>query len=279
MTNRPVVSDARRRDLADLAEIVAASCSPHGRVEPALALHAEGVRVRYGDFGNAFDGLLERRASGFWAYVNVPRNGGRPDAPRARFTLAHEAGHYFIDEHRRALEAGQPPHKSFTDFVAYVHVEQEADLFAAHLLMPRDRFAKKHRRAPAGLAGVLALADSFGTSRTSTALRVAQLDLAPVAVVRFRPDGSAWASVSRSLRKLDLTSTIDHIGRIPPQGATDIVRRTESADVPIQTGATASFWFNRVRPGGPRDAVLLEEAVGLGPHGTLTFLSLADGMR
>ena len=115
----------------------------------------------------------------FVAYVNLPRNGGSPEAARARFTLAHETGHYFVDEHRHALRSGQPPHGSATDFASHLRVEVEADLFAAHLLMPAARVRKRLRRTELGLPGVLSLADSFGTSRTSMAVRAAQLDLWP----------------------------------------------------------------------------------------------------
>ena len=270
------VPDRRRRELAELAESVAAICAPSGRIEPALALRDEGVRVRFGDFADAFDGLLEHRASGFWTYVNLPRNGGHPDAPRARFTLAHEAGHYFIDEHRQALEAGQPPHGSITDFDAHVRVEIEADLFAAHLLMPAKRFSKSYSRAESGLPGVLSLAGKFGTSRTSTALRVAQLDLAPCAAIRFRSDGTAWSYISRALRKQGLARPIDHVRRVPRHGAAHLVHQNGGSDNPLSTGATAAFWFDHVRAGGPRDITLTEEAIGLGPHGTLVMLTGVD---
>ena len=273
MTRQPLPR-LRHRDLAELAEAVAETCSDSGRVEPARALDLEGAQVRYGDFHDAFDGLLECRGGRFWAYVNLPRNGGHPDAPRARFTLAHETGHFFIETHRRALLAGQPPHGSTTDFASHLRVEQEADLFAAHLLMPAARVRTRHRRAAPGLAGVLALADAFGTSRTSTALRVAHLDLAPCAAIRWRPDGSSWAAVSASLRALGLTAPITHADQVPRGGATHCILHSGQSDAPLQTGATAAFWFDRVRPGGPRDATLHEEAVGLGPHGAITLLTL-----
>src|SRR5689334_23997225 len=53
-------------------------------------------------YGNCFDGLLEYEAGEFHVYCNVDR-GNIPGGARARFTLAHELGHYFIDEHRIAL--------------------------------------------------------------------------------------------------------------------------------------------------------------------------------
>ena len=58
-------------------------------------------------------GMLEHRGgrpacwSGGWhIYCNLDCV-GQKDSPRARFTLAHELGHYYIDEHRNALVAGR----------------------------------------------------------------------------------------------------------------------------------------------------------------------------
>lgn len=59
-----------------------------------------------------------------------------------RFTLAHELGHYFIDQHRRGLEEGKVrSHGSVVEFESELPIEQEADTFAASLLMPRERFS------------------------------------------------------------------------------------------------------------------------------------------
>jgi len=273
---RAEIPEVRRRSIAELAEALADEVSPEGRVDPMPALEAEGVAVTYGDFGDAFDGLIEPRDRKFWVYVNLPRCGGHPDAPRARFTLGHEAGHYFLDDHRNALLAGQPPHGSITDFTSYLRVEHEADLFATHLLLPTERFVKAARRSGRGLSAVLRLRDLFGTSITSTAIRYAQCDLTPCAVVRWGPDGFAWRWVSDSLRAQGLRQTIDAAAEIPRGGATHLVRASSNAAAgadPVTTGATAAFWFRGVAHGGSRDLTLEEHAVSLGTHGALTFLT------
>src|SRR5207247_1657430 len=107
----------------------------------------------FGRYGDAFDGLLEHRSGRFHVYANLDRV-EREDSPRARFTLAHELGHYFIDEHRNALAAGLAlSHPSFCDFESDLPVEKEADHFASNLLMPAKGFRKLAARAPLGLEG------------------------------------------------------------------------------------------------------------------------------
>lgn len=273
------ISDRRRRAIAELAEAVAADLiSETGEDKPvdaALALRNEGVAVVYDDFSNAFDGLLELRSDRFWAYINLVRCGGHPDASRARFTAAHEAGHYFIDEHRHALEDGRPPHGSLTDFISYLRVEHEADLFAAHLLMPTEVFKEAAPKAGRGLDAILALRERFGTSITSTALRYVEVGAAPCAVIRWRPDGSAWHWVSEAFRMRGLRRVVDAAEGVPRNGATYLVMKSSSAaesDRPASSVATASFWFEGVPPGSSRDIILDEYALGLGSHGALTML-------
>ena len=62
----------------------------------------EGIKLICDDYGtNTFDGLTiyERNEEVFYIHLNIAR-GNRIDNSKGRFTLAHELGHYFIDEHR-----------------------------------------------------------------------------------------------------------------------------------------------------------------------------------
>jgi IrrE N-terminal-like domain len=56
---------------------------------------------------------------------------------RARFSLAHELGHYHIEEHRQALIQGQT-HNSTSGFKSRDPKEEQADQFAAALLIPSN---------------------------------------------------------------------------------------------------------------------------------------------
>jgi len=190
-SQRPVfLSPERKRQLAELAEAVADEHCPQV-VEPEAIAQAKHITLSFGFYKDAFDGLLEHKAGRFHIYCNLDRVEQR-ESPRARFTLSHELAHFYIDEHRMALKSGQvPAHSSFCEFESKNLVEQEADCFAANLLMPPGRFRKK-ARGLVGLAAIVGLAQHFKTSVTSTAVHYASLGVAPCAVLKWNNKGLAW---------------------------------------------------------------------------------------
>jgi len=183
--SRQFVRPARVEEIAELAEAVADEHCPDGRVAPESIARANRITMSFGRYESAFDGMLEHLAGRFHIYCNLDRVGSA-DSPRARFTLAHELGHYYIDEHRNALAAGSAPaHRSQCEYESPNLAEQEADHFAANLLMPAWRFLARARQSPRGLEGIRKLAEWFGTSITATALRFANCDITPCAVVKW----------------------------------------------------------------------------------------------
>lgn len=76
-----------------------------------------------------------------------------------RFTVAHELGHYFLPGHPDKLfPAGDGLHESRSGFVSRDHHEEEADHFAAALLMPTTLFNKAMNDAGEGFAAIDRLA-------------------------------------------------------------------------------------------------------------------------
>ena len=268
------VSDDRLDEVAELAEIVAETHCPTGRVEPDIIAANKHVTLSFGRYGDALDGLLEHAAARFHIYCNLDRVQTR-DSGRARFTLAHELGHFFIDDHRNALAAGiVPSHPSRCDFQSRNPVEVEADHFAATLLMPTDRFLRVAGKEARGLASILALAESFGTSATSTALRFVRLDAAPCGVIKWNPDGFAWKWCSRSMVEAGYRGTLRNPEQIPDDAPTKRAMRGERPATGsfFQSGTVASAWFPSAWSGTRRDIILIEEAVQLGRFGVLTLL-------
>jgi hypothetical protein len=247
---------------------------PAGVVEPALVARVKRITVSFGPYGDAFDGMLECREGRFHVFCNLDRV-ERGDSPRARFTLAHELGHYYIDEHRLALEAGRSPsHPSQCEYESPILAEQEADLFAANLLMPPKRFLDKAASAAPGLEGVLSLARRFATSITATAIRYAACDAAPCAVVKWTWRGCAWKWLSASAFEAGFRRTFESADDLAAGSPT---RRALGRDRPpecgyFSAGMTAAAWFPRVREGELRDVIFIEQAVPLGRFGVLTFL-------
>ncbi len=95
----------------------------------------EGLRVIYDDYGrNTFDGMTwyEPDQDQFFIHINIAR-GNRENSSKARFTLAHELGHYFIDHHRHALETGKmQPHFHCYEPILHYAAHHLLEIFAAH---------------------------------------------------------------------------------------------------------------------------------------------------
>jgi len=89
---------------------------------------------------------------------------------RDRFTIAHELGHYFV--HYLYAQKGQGQMKAAR--LGSGRVEQEANAFAASLLMPKAKF----KEAFQGFDGQLALvSDYFQVSMLASKIRAESLQL------------------------------------------------------------------------------------------------------
>lgn len=118
--------------------------------------------------------VIPERLPGDLAGAYLPR-GGRPvillngadPAARLRFTLAHELAHHaFRDDRQTDTHAGlvRPGH----------WIEVRANAFAAELLMPLPAVSGYEATA----AGVVALAERFGTSLLASVIRLETAGLA-----------------------------------------------------------------------------------------------------
>jgi Zn-dependent peptidase ImmA (M78 family) len=268
------ISPIREQEIAELAEAIADEYFPVSRVQPSEIITAKGITMSFGLYGDYFDGLLEHRNGRFHVFANLDRVESI-DSPRARFTLAHELGHYFIDEHRNALAMGlAPSHPSICEYESELPVEREADHFASSLLMPSKRFRKLADKARPGLEGILTIAEEFGTSVTSTAIKYAKSDIVPSAVVKWNKDGYAWKWLSTETFRSRYRKTIESVDRLLQDSPTAKALAGES---PVSTrffsaGTTASAWFPFVNDHSDRNAILIEQAIPLGRFGVLTFI-------
>jgi Zn-dependent peptidase ImmA (M78 family) len=265
--------EERQGFISELAEDVWRTYSGERQVFLDGIANMVSVSLSYGDYGQAFDGLLEHRCGSFHIYCNTAR--GQPyGSPRARFTVAHELGHMFIDEHRNALLAGKPPHHSFTEHPSDNPVEVEANHFAANLLMPTGEYSKALTEVSNGLGGIIDLASTFGVSIQSSALRFTSISGKPCAIVMLREGLKPWWNISTELkargyrwvRKLCYDA-------IPPDSATGLSLNEKSSclGTVFRTGTLASRWFSAVK-GDLHDEVFVEYAIRLGSRGVLTLL-------
>jgi hypothetical protein len=277
MTNRArqfQLSAAREQEIAELAEAIAEEYFPTTRIDPLVIMRAKRITTSFGYYGDTFDGLLEHQCGRFHVYANLDRV-EQADSARAHFTLGHELGHYFIDEHRNALAAGlAPSHPSICEYESDLLVEREADHFASNLLMPSTRFRKLAERIPRGLEGILGIAKQFGTSVTSTASKYAKFDILPCVVVKWNSDGFAWKWLSTETFRARYRKTIESLDKLPQDSpsAKAIAGEQPPASGFFSSGTTASAWFPFVNSRGDRNAILVEQAMPLGRFGVLTFL-------
>lgn len=273
------VPEDRLCEIADLAEAVADEYCPIGAVIPETIIKTLGMTMNYGSYHNYFDGLLEHRSGRFHIYCNLDRVDS-PASGRAHFTLAHELGHYFIDEHRNALTAGvAPEHPSFCEHESAFLVEKEADHFASNLLMPEKRFRSASRSRQVGLDSILALSRTFGTSITSTALRYTRLDIVPCAVFKWSGSHVQWKWLSTNTFRARFGATVREATELPSDCPTARVLRGDkpTAKEYFESGTTVSAWFRHVADFSSRNDILIEQAISLGRFGVLSFIFPEDG--
>jgi Zn-dependent peptidase ImmA (M78 family) len=276
---RFALAPAREEELADLAESVAEEHLRDGRVDPKSIVSEKRITLSLGCYGSAFDGMLEHRAGRFHIYCNMERC-GELTANRARFTLSHELGHYFIDEHRNALASGRSPaHGSRCEYASDNPIEREADHFASNLLLPRSRFLQAAGARRLGLSTIRHLAEQFGASFTSTAIRYVELNVGLCTVIKWTREGFAWKRFSPSTFEAGFRKTIEDASAIPEDSATGRALAGERADESghFECGSVASAWFPFVRPDSDADTILTEQAISLGSYGVLTLLFPQDG--
>lgn len=271
---RPILSIKRETEIARVANRLAREHGTDGRVDPEKIARAEGIGFRYESFPESFDGVLLHDLGGFYIICNGRRFGR--GSPRARFTFAHELGHYFIPDHREALELGEwGTHYSRVEYASNDIRESEADCFAANLLLSEGPFREVFGRTTGpALERIGKLAGHFGVSFTATAYRALKLGLfrAPAAIFR-------WDSLGTQVGRLlsETTAVIDRkyltLTTVPPADSLTL-RMIESVGYGHTAGLTHLMnWFTGLT-GYERDdqRLVTEEVKSLGQYGWITLV-------
>lgn len=189
-----------------------------------------------------------------------------------RFTISHELGHYFLPGHpTRLFPSGQGMHQSRSGFVSRDQVEEEADHFAASLLMPTHLFDDAMNDAGEGFAAIESLASVCKTSITSTAIRFATRSPDPVAVIVSNGPKIEYCFMSEVLLGLSGLNRIRK-GELLPSGTATYAFNRERANVlagaKAEAWTTLDLWFD-----GAPQIDMKEDVVGLGTYEkTLTVL-------
>jgi len=173
----------RKKQISDLADYLSSEYSNSGATSLEKIILSENLPVHYDNYEDSFDGMLLYDGQHFHIHINIDK-GNRSDSRRGRFTLAHELGHYFIDEHRIGLMRGTLlPHPSQHSVNNDSQIEAEADYFASCLLMPREKFRKQSGHKEFSLGILYNLSNFFQVSLLATVQRFAELGTHEVMVV------------------------------------------------------------------------------------------------
>jgi hypothetical protein len=229
---------------------------------------AEGIELAPGNFGADFSGRIEYHREVGKFFLFHPELEQATNSPRVRFSVGHELGHYFLDQHRELLIQGAS-HNSASDFICEDHLEREADEFAAALLIPCFAMKRKlAKRSFMTLEEVLQMADEWQSSAASSAIRYAKFTAeACIAVVSeagrvlfWVPSDEAAAIGFKYLSK----------DRQIPHGSPTALVTPEQRNVRGNKVGSAG-WF----PQRSRESDLWEEAYPLGnSRRVLTLLAL-----
>lgn len=161
-------------DITDLAESIGLKYC-RGKVNLIKIARDNSISILKRSYNYPFPGMLVYQYDKFYIVLNTNEIQSS-ELGRVRFTIAHELGHYFIDEQRNKLTQG---------IELSVEEEKAADHFAAFLLMPRSLFVEIAQKSEPGLLSILKIKKKFGTSIVSTTRHYIEMDLCSCMMIRW----------------------------------------------------------------------------------------------
>ena len=190
--------------IENLAEKVLAKYSTTMPVDPHEIAKSVGLRTFFEPYEKLFHGNTVYVGKQFLILLNK-NSLTNLNYSFARYTYAHELGHYFISEHRNNIKQGKSyafsGNKEFDSEKRVI--EKEANQFAASLLMPKTLFAECFDSFDnVSFETILHIKDYFNVSILTAAIRLNKLDLAPCITVLWNENGIKGKGVSSKFLKL-----------------------------------------------------------------------------
>jgi Zn-dependent peptidase ImmA (M78 family) len=135
-----------------------------------------GILVEPADFGGEVSGVLVRTDTAAMIGVNWTHHPNRQ-----RFTIAHEIGPHQLHKGGTFADKGTTARfRGHSSGSGTAQEEQEANLFAAMLLMPEDEVRKAAKEQPFAIEDedeLRAFADKFGVSAQAMLIRLRETGL------------------------------------------------------------------------------------------------------
>lgn len=206
-----------------------------------------------------FEGALYPAPEGKkgWAILY---NDAIASAGRINFTLAHEFGHYLLHRRKRpqGVECGEQDVVLWDS--PYGQMENQANVFAANLLMPFDDYRRLiPDRTAVTMDALSAAAERYGVSLMAAILRWMEFTHARVILVLSRDGYVLWAKSNKpAFESRAYIKTKGMTVPVPPlslaHGGANLIRHTDTRDhesgvwldEPVKEMAAASEQFDFV---------------------------------
>ena len=239
-------------------------------VDPKALAKALDIEVHPFDFGERdISGCLMSVGSSFAiAYSTSIRSVGFQN-----FTISHELGHYLLPGHFEALLA-TGRHYSKSGYISNNHYEEEADTFAAELLMPWKLIEAEIRSKRPGFESIKTISENCQSSLLASTIKFCDHTSECVAAVVSYQGRVEFMSASESFKSIQGVTWLKR-GDPLPSGTPSSARCLDdkwitTCDI-AEDGSLLNAWF----PGAP--AIEAEEdIVGLGNYGRLLTILLAE---
>lgn len=134
--------------------------------------YLRGSVVRDAAMNNCEGRLIRSGSNGI---ITINSNIREPG--KRRFAIAHELGHFELHEKANQFSNFVDQNQNFLEWYKISAIEREANIFAAELLMPSERFKGACEKQEPIFKNICAVAKFFKTTITSTAIRY--VDLGP----------------------------------------------------------------------------------------------------
>lgn len=240
-------------------------------VSPRALAKAFDIEVHPFDFGNRdISGCLMGVGNSFAiAYSTSIKNPGFQN-----FTIAHELGHYLIPGHHEALDFATTPHYSKSGFISADRHEEEADAFAAELLMPWKLIEPDVRARRAGFESIKAISENCESSLVASAIRFCQYTNACVAAVVSFEGSVEFMTASdtfKTIPGLEWLKRGDPVpSSVPSKGRCIDYEWIARCEID-EEGSLLQSWFPNAL-----QMEVEEDVVGLGSYGRLLTVLLVE---
>ncbi|WP_286727658.1 MULTISPECIES: ImmA/IrrE family metallo-endopeptidase [Sphingobacterium] len=233
----------RKKLINNLANYVSENFIEGHRVNLIKIVEYEELPVYFDHYENTFDGMLVYMDSMFHIHINIDK-GNIINSKRGRFTLAHELGHYLIDEHRIALKYGMiSSHQSKNGLLNKDLIELEADYFASCVLMPEALFKDSCARRKFSFTLIQELSNIFQVSIMAVILRFIEVGSREFLVVISKNNVIRWYAKSHDFQKVSFKFKINSI--LPKGSISALFKSNSDLLTEIEIMDTDVWFINR----------------------------------